>query len=54
MTYLSKEKDTGETDNGGGCIEGTEMGRKKKVGFQSNVLVFYNLGFVFVQLKFSL
>lgn len=53
VTNLSKEKDTGET-NDGDCIKETEMGREKKVGFQTNVLVFYNLGFDFIQLKFSL
>lgn len=30
------------------------MGREKKIGFQTNVLEFYNLGFVFIQSKFSL
>lgn len=54
MSFLSKEKKTRERDDGGSCIKGTEMGREKKIGFQSNVLVVYNLGFVFIQLKFSL
>lgn len=35
VTYLSKEEDTGETDDGGSCIKGTEMGREKKAGFQT-------------------
>lgn len=35
VTYLSKEEGTGETDGGGSCIKGTEMGREKKVGFQT-------------------
>lgn len=54
LTCLSKEKDTGERDDGGGCIKGTEMGREKKIGFRTNVFVFYNLGFDFIQLKCSL
>lgn len=53
VTYLCKEKDTGERGDGDGCRKGTEMGREKKIGFQTNVLLVYNLGFVFIQLKFS-